>query len=291
LENLSYPFEQTPAESWTAFEPISGDPLAGGFVDAPFPDFVAPISWNEEFSNWSHSLGQDEEILASMRSNSNSSPGSLFPLPDPTRALESIPSENFNTGSSIGDATQQSYTDSPYVDSNLDSSVQLMFGRHFLPKIGTLTPDDIQEINQQLFGVLREYPSLILQRDHWSPFVHHRMYRCSMGGMAKPMGVALACVSAHAGSLGSNHGFVDGLINQQREQLIREFQSYLDTPENCLAAVHAVCIYQILGLFGDNFLPAAIKATTNMKSILDQRRTDCERQAELHSSFLLKVSL
>jgi hypothetical protein len=115
------------------------------------------------------------------------------------------------------------------------------------------------------------------------------MYRCSMGGMAKPMGVALACVSAHAGSSGSNYGFVDGLINQQREQLIQEFQSYLDTPENCLAAVHAVCIYQILGLFGDNFLPAAIKATTNMKSILDQRRTDCERQAELHSSFLLKV--
>ncbi|KAL3487795.1 hypothetical protein BJX62DRAFT_240634 [Aspergillus germanicus] len=290
LENLSYPFEQTPAESWTAFEPISGDPLAGGFVDAPFPDFVAPISWNEEFSNSSHSLGRDEEIVASMTSNSNSSPGSLFPLPDPNRALESIPSENFNTGSSISDATQQSYTDSPYVDFNLDSSVHLIFGRHFLPKIGNLTQHDIHELNQQLFGVLREYPSLILQRDHWSPFVHHRMYRCSMGGMAKPMGVALACVSAHAGSSGSNHGFVDGLINQQREQLIREFQSYLDTPENCLAAVHAVCIYQILGLFGDNFLPAAIKATANMKSILDQRRTDCERQAELHSSFLLKMT-
>ncbi|CEL10827.1 Putative C6 zinc finger domain protein [Aspergillus calidoustus] len=288
LENPSHPFEQTLGDSWTPFAPASADPLAGAFADASFAN--PGISWNEEFSNSSHSLGQDEEILASMTSNSTSSPGSLFPLPDPNRAPESVPSEIFNTGSSIGDATQQRYTDSPYVDFSLDSSAQLIFGRRFLPKIGSLTPYDIQELNQQMLDVLREYPSLILQRDHWSPFVHHRMYRCSMGGMAKPMGVALACVSAHAGSSGSNYGFVDGLINQQREQLIREFQSYLDTPENCLAAVHAVCIYQILGLFGDNFLPAAIKATTNMKSILDQRRTDCERQAELHSSFLLKMT-
>jgi hypothetical protein len=110
-----------------------------------------------------------------------------------------------------------------------------------------------------------------------------------MGGMAKPMGVALACVSAHAGSSGSNYGFVDNLINQEREQLVRNFQCFLDTPENCLAAVHAVCIYQILGLFGDNFLPAAIKPTTGMKDMLDKRRMDCERQAELHSSFVLKV--
>ncbi|KAJ0422937.1 hypothetical protein BJY00DRAFT_62650 [Aspergillus carlsbadensis] len=289
LENLSYPFEQTAADSWNAFAPASADPLVGAFVDASFGN-PEPMSWNEEFSNSSHSLGQDEEILASLSSNSNSSPGSLFALPDPNRPPESIPSEIFNTGSSLGEPSQQSYTDSPYVDFNLDSSVQLIFGRHFLPKVGSLTPYDTQELNQQMFGVLREYPSLILQRDHWSPFVHHRMYRCSMGGMAKPMGVALACVSAHAGSSGSNYGFVDGLINQQREQLIRDFQSYLDTPENCLAAVHAVCIYQILGLFGDNFLPASIKATTNMKSILDQRRTDCERQAELHSSFLLKMA-
>jgi hypothetical protein len=189
------------------------------------------MSWNEEFSNSSHSLGQDKEMLASMTSNSNSSPAALFPLPGPNRAPESIPSEIFNTGSSLADASQQSYTDSHYVDFNLDSSVQLVFGLHFFPKIGDLTPVDIKEMNHQLFGVLREYPSIILQRDHWSPFVHHRMYRCSMGGTAKPMGIALACVSAHAGSSGSNYGFVDGLINQQREQLIREFQSYLDTPE------------------------------------------------------------
>ncbi|KAL2834639.1 hypothetical protein BJY01DRAFT_253007 [Aspergillus pseudoustus] len=292
LENMSHLGDQGQANPWSPFGATNGDPMATAFVDATFAnaEFVAPISWNEEFSNSSHSLGQDEEILASMSTNSTSSPGSLFPLPDPNRAPESIPSEIFNTGSSQSDASQQSYSDSPYVDFNLDSSAQLIFGRDFLPKIGAVTPYDMHELDQQMFGVLREYPSLILQRDHWSPFVHHRMYRCSMGGMAKPMGVALACVSAHAGSSGSNYGFVDGLINQQREQLIREFQSYLDTPENCLAAVHAVCIYQILGLFGDNFLPASIKATPSMKSILDQRRTDCERQAELHISFLLKMT-
>ncbi|KAL3464805.1 hypothetical protein BJX64DRAFT_78487 [Aspergillus heterothallicus] len=293
LENLSRLDDQLQSVStWSPFPDGTVDPLVTAFDDASFSisEFIAPISWNEEFSNSSHSLGQDEEILPTRTGHSTDSPTSLFALPNPNRPPDSIPSEIFNTGSSVLDASQERYSDSPYVNFNLDSSAQLIFARDFLPKTGPLTARDKHELNEQMLGVLREYPSLILQRDHWSPFVHHRMYRCAMGGMAKPMGIALACVSAHAGSSGSNYGFVDALINQQREQLIREFQSYLNTPENCLAAVHAVCVYQVLGLFGDNFLPASIKATPVMKSILDQRRIHCERQAELHSSFILKMT-
>ncbi|KAL4779647.1 hypothetical protein BJX76DRAFT_351610 [Aspergillus varians] len=294
------------SSTWTALPSGTGDPMMDAFAETTFhnPNLLDPISWNEEFSTSSQCLGQDEEILASISSNKSADSGSSFrPLPQGNPDPQSVPSETLNNhsdttisslssniGSSLDEAAAQGYHDSPYVDFNLDSSAQLIFGRDFFPKIGSLTPYDIEELYQQMLSVLREYPSLILQRDHWSPFVHHRMYRCSMGGMAKPMGVALACVSAHAGSFGSNYGFVNNLINNERQQLVRDFESFLDTPENCLAAVHAVCIYQILGLFGDNFIPAAIKQTRNMKEMLDQRRVDCGRQAELHSSFVLKMA-
>lgn len=100
------------------------------------------------------------------------------------------------------------------------------------------------------------------------------------------MGIALACVSAQAGSA---HGVVDHLINEEREKLVRNFHSYTDTPETCLAALHAVCIYQILGLLGHSFMPAAVKPDATVVA-QDQRREECERAAELHCAFLLKVS-
>ncbi|KAL3473724.1 hypothetical protein BJX99DRAFT_261125 [Aspergillus californicus] len=263
---------------WSPFSVVNPDSMVDPLVRATFPnpDLMAPVSWNEEFSIPSHSIGQNQEILAS---GSTYADGSSLPL---------FPVDGLQSNLDSSDGANQSFNVSPYVDFNVDTSTQLLFGRDFFPKVGIL-PDDTQELYQQISSALREYPSLILQRDHWSPFIHHKMYRCSTGGMAKPLGVALACVSAHAGSVGSNHGFVDRLINEERKQLVQDFQSYLDTPENCLAAVHAVCIYQILGLFGDNFLPAAITPTGDVNS-LDQRRVDCERQAELHNSFLLKMT-
>lgn len=195
----------------------------------------------------------------------------------------------FNTGSSIPIASGQGYHDFPYVDFNPDSSAQLIFARDFFPHLEAVF--DTERLYEQLIFTLREYSSLILQRDHWSPFIHHGFYRCSMGGMAKPMGVALACVSAYAGSFGSNYGFVDTLINNERDKLVRDFQSFLDAPENCLAAVHAVCIYQTLGLFGGNFPPAAVKLSRQMEEGLEKQKEESEREAELHSSFLLKVAV
>ncbi|KAL6235285.1 hypothetical protein BDW75DRAFT_210019 [Aspergillus navahoensis] len=277
-------------------DPMTGpDPMADAFQN---PDFLAPISWNEEFSISSQSFGQDGELLASIGSSHSTTGSSLYPAEEQTDP-KPLSSNNSNANSDVimsslssnigsSDASGQTYRDSPYIDFNLDSSAQLVFARDFFPTLEA--PYDTEQLYQQLISALREYPTLILQRDHWSPFVHHRLYRCSMGGMAKPMGVALACVSAHAGSFGSNYGFVDNLINTERAQLVRNFQSFLDTPENCLAAVHAVCIYQVLGLFGGNFLPAAIKQSRDMKEGLERRKEEWEREAELHSSFLLKMT-
>ncbi|EAW13263.1 Zn(II)2Cys6 transcription factor domain-containing protein [Aspergillus clavatus NRRL 1] len=163
-----------------------------------------------------------------------------------------------------------------------DPSTRLIFGHDFLPD----SPDDDY---QEMLRTMRGFPALTLERDFWSPFVHHRLYRCSLGGMAEPLGIALACVSAHASSVGSNYGFVDRMINQERERLVRNFHESSDAPETCLAALHAVCIYQILGLFGDTFPPAALEPHSP-KEAHERQREESEKAAELHISFLLKMA-
>ncbi|KAE8353418.1 hypothetical protein BDV28DRAFT_148075 [Aspergillus coremiiformis] len=171
-----------------------------------------------------------------------------------------------------------------------DSSTRLTLGDHFVPKVGPLTQWDTDETYRELFAVLRDYTGLILEREYWSAFVHHHLYRCSMGGLAQPMGTALACVSVHTSSVESSDGFVDRMIHSEREKLIREFYTHIDTPETCLAAVHAVCLYQILGLFGDNFFPAASVTPRGPEEANDRRYEEIKRTAELYSPFLLTMA-
>ncbi|KAL4815745.1 hypothetical protein BDW67DRAFT_185467 [Aspergillus spinulosporus] len=300
--------EDNDVATWDAFASATVDPMARadaftGTFQKPEntiqnPEFLASISWNQEFCLSSQSFGQDEEILASIGSYHSTTGSSLYPVegqgpqllsPENSHANSNAAmSSLFNIGNSILDAAGQSYHDSPPVDFNPHGSAQLIFARHFFPHLGA--GFDTERLYQQLIITLREYSSLVLQRDHWSPFVHHSLYRCSVGGMAKPMGIALACVSAYAGSFGSSYGFVDTLINNERSHLVRNFLSFLDTPENCLAAVHAVCIYQTLGLFGGNFPPAAAKLSRDMKEELEKQKAESEREAELHSSILLKMA-
>ncbi|KAH8434848.1 Zn(II)2Cys6 transcription factor domain-containing protein [Aspergillus melleus] len=172
----------------------------------------------------------------------------------------------------------------------LYSPAHLVFAHSFKIGMGPDIRTDASSLCQDMLGNLREYPGLVLDREFWSPFVHHRLYRCSLGGMAEPMANALACVGAYASCAGSSFGFVNRMINEEREKLVRKFHSYTDTPEPCLAALHAVCIYQIMGLFGDTFVPAAHKKLLADVEDEDRRRGEFEKEAELHSSFLLKMT-
>ncbi|KAI9045032.1 Zn(II)2Cys6 transcription factor domain-containing protein [Aspergillus affinis] len=174
--------------------------------------------------------------------------------------------------------------------SRLYSPAHLIFAHSFTIGMGPDICTDPTSLCQDMLGHLREYPGLVLDREFWSPFVHHRLYRCSLGGMAEPMANALACVGAYASCAGSSFGFVNRMINEEREKLVRKFHGYTDTPEPCLAALHAVCIYQIMGLFGDTFVPAAQKKPLADVEDEDRRRGEFEKEAELHSSFLLKMT-
>ncbi|KAA8652887.1 uncharacterized protein ATNIH1004_001796 [Aspergillus tanneri] len=110
------------------------------------------------------------------------------------------------------------------------------------------------------------------------------------GGMVEPMANALACVEAYASSAGPNSGFVHRMITLERERLVRKFNTYTNTPETCLDALHAVCIYQTSGLFGDQFLPAVIKKTRFPPDGEGRPQDEFVKAAEGQSSFLLKTT-
>ncbi|KAF7589914.1 hypothetical protein BBP40_003532 [Aspergillus hancockii] len=262
-------------------DPMSvGSAFPGGMEDsaAPASSYFIPL---HEISKPVASLEAPPPGPMTVDNYNNTSPYNVPSLP----SLSSTSSDSaWRDGSTRGDEV-----DITALIMRNNSPPRLILGHNFIPKLGTLSKRETDDTYQDLFALLRGYPGLILDRDFWSPFVHHRLYRCSMGGMAEPLGIALACVSAHASSVKSSHGFVDRMINEEREKLVRNFHLHInDIPETCLAAVHAVCVYQILGLFGDNFIPAAIKPHAP-KEATERGREETERAAELHSSFLLKM--
>ncbi|KAI9688917.1 MAG: hypothetical protein M1822_001274 [Bathelium mastoideum] len=166
-----------------------------------------------------------------------------------------------------------------------------MFASSFVPDLSHSALRDTTSLSEDLFRILREYPRMMLRTNFWSPFIHHQLYRCSKDGMAEPLGIALACVSAYSSSVESSFEFVHNMINSQRERLVREFHLYSDRPETCLAALHAVCVYQILGLFGGPSVESPRSGqSTPFKDASERRREDSGKAAELHGSFLLKMT-
>lgn len=304
------------AASWNPFTPnMDLLPRSLGENSLSPPRSLPLLQWNNDFTSLIDSVNTGMALSGGTFSDpADPLSSSLRPLSEISNPLGSL--ETPAPASSAGETliTPRAYPPSSSVSmdgirrdnatrvdasNSLHTSVassssdppRLIFAHSFTPKLGPLTERESANLYQELFAVLRGYPGLILERDFWSPFVHHQFYRCSLGGMAEPLGVALACVSAYASAISveSSYAFVDCMINQEREKLVRNFRAHIDMPETCLAALHAVCIYQVIGLFGDNFAPAAIVRTPSSEETEHRRRREAERAAELHSSFLLKV--
>ena len=149
-----------------------------------------------------------------------------------------------------------------------------------LPLLGLLEDSEGTQ-NSGLFGVkeiakvICDYPKQMLRPNFWSPFVHHKHYRCSKGGLAEPIAIALCCVSANLQSVESSLAFVCNMINTERERLVKEFPGKSANLEDAMAALHAMCIYQI----------ETILAFRSQK-LAKQRISG----AELYHHFLLKMT-
>ncbi|KAJ5167594.1 uncharacterized protein N7482_003188 [Penicillium canariense] len=202
----------------------------------------------------------------------------------------SLPLLSSSTGSShLGPSAGRDDVETS--NSGVSWDIISMFASSFIPDLSHAALQDTASLSRELFGILCEYSRMMLEPNFWSPFIHHRLYRCSKDGMAEALGISLACVSAYLSSVESSFEFVDNMINSQRERLVREFHLYSDRPETCLAALHAVCLYQILGLFGGPSVDSPrLGHSTPLKDRSERSREDSGKASELHGSFLLKMT-
>lgn len=113
---------------------------------------------------------------------------------------------------------------------------------------------NLQSAQKTLFAdldvvkLIQRYPAMLLQESFYPPFVHHELYRSAQGGVAGPLANALCCVSALSSMNPSNESFVYNMVNTEREHLVRGFHSCSISDINTLGVVHAICLYQIIGL-------------------------------------------
>lgn len=165
------------------------------------------------------------------------------------------------------------------------------FGDGFVLNPPQLDANEVSD-GQDLISVIRSYPRLMLRTDFWSPCIHHRLYRCSKSGMAESLGIALVCVSSHMSAVASSNDFVRNMVDRQREKLVSEFNTPGTSPETSLAALHAMCVYQILDLLDWEPLEPdpSVTAGAEQRGSVEGGAKSAFGAAELHQSFLLKVS-
>jgi hypothetical protein len=90
----------------------------------------------------------------------------------------------------------------------------------------------------------------MLKSGHFPPFVHHRVYKCLEGDVLEPLANAFCCLGALNACLPSSEHFAYQLLNAERDRLVKSFWTSGDQDIDVLAAVHAMCVYQIVGFFG-----------------------------------------
>ncbi|DAA76061.1 TPA_exp: putative C6 transcription factor [Trichophyton benhamiae CBS 112371] len=195
----------------------NADLMLQNINDQAFPalEMSASMGWNESFLPENYPSEYHSELLSYFSQTPEQHHISKLPGPGEPLSLPQVPPLLSSSGasSSIGLGL------SPNGDFSCDED---FFSNNFLPGHSTVS-SNTGELFEELSRRVRDYPKKILQRDFWSPFIHHSLYRCAQGGMAEPLGIALACASAYDSSVESSSSFIDTMINTQREKLIREF--------------------------------------------------------------------
>ncbi|EGE04395.1 C6 zinc finger domain-containing protein [Trichophyton equinum CBS 127.97] len=226
----------------------NADLMLQNINDGTFPalGMSTSLGWNESFLPEDYPSEYPSELLSYFSQTPEQHIIPKLPGPGEPLSLSQVPPLPSSSGasSSIGLGL------SPNGDFSCDED---FFANNFLPGPSTVA-SNTGELFEELSQRVRDYPKKILQRDFWSPFIHHSLYRCAQGGMAEPLGIALACASA-----------------------------YVDQPETCLAALHAVSVYQILSSLDD-------RSRTTGPVEADRPQTRSGLAAESHISFLLKMT-
>ncbi|PWY79328.1 hypothetical protein BO70DRAFT_388031 [Aspergillus heteromorphus CBS 117.55] len=268
-----------PTASWSPGAMSTADLAVHAVGDNPLlpihdVSFLNSPPWNDDFHERAEPLGLDDCFHGSLDSSSSrssqilympqhgtmeSSPAAVVP-PTPAAfpgdsyslargpAITSLASGYFDNSWSDGVTTSDD-DDTWRLNTYPDGVIGSVFGQSFLPKTTHQTPGDVSDLYQEMFSLLREYPSLALQRQFYSPFLHHQMYSCAIQSMGDPLGTSLASVTSYATYLESCDTFDHTMHKEERLAV---------APDSCVAALHAVCVYQILSIFGANSPSASI---------------------------------
>lgn len=121
-----------------------------------------------------------------------------------------------------------------------------------------------------LVSILLDIPTAMLHASAYPPFVHHNIYDCPSGeSVPTAIANAFCALKAYDAAVGASTGFVYRILNSERERLVKDFenQEVLGKTGGCiveaLAAVHAMCAYQIIGFFDGDVEQVAIAGKWN----------------------------
>ncbi|MCJ1367840.1 hypothetical protein MMC16_006975 [Acarospora aff. strigata] len=224
------------------------------------------------YSNYAN-LSKSVQPLALGDSSSMSSEAEVMPFELPHSGTEQSGASSYTSDGNQDSPQEEAIPDTHATKETLDfgpeffgmrSPVNRGAGDTILSELRRLPSDE------DLIKIVCSYPSSMLNKEFYPPFVHHKLYRCSKGGVAESLANALCCVSAYQNMVPSSESFVYNLINIERNRLVKSFHS-CSADVDALAVLHAMCIYQILGL-------------------LDIRDPEQTRNAELQHLFFLKMT-
>lgn len=239
--------------------------------------------------------------------HSSASPAHNTNFADANSTFMAVPGRQYELSNS---AAEDSYDDSPIVSEVSDFTSESwrgpypprakgMPGPARLPSVGffdlqslvslaaTANPKSAPEAilgDMDLIRLVQSYPSMMLQRTYYPPFVHHTLYRDHDGEVAGPMANALYCVDACTTLAPGSESFVYNMVNTERERLVRGFQSWSWFDINALDVLHTMCVYQIVGLLNTKDAAHARNAELQHASFLKLAGRLCEEYLQSDTS-------
>lgn len=239
--------------------------------------------------------------------NSSVSPAHSTNFGDANSTFLAIPGRQYELSSSTAD---DSYQDSPIVSEISEFASESwrgpypprakgMPGPARLPSVGffdlqslvslaaTANPKAAPEAilgDMDLIRLVQSYPSMMLQRTYYPPFVHHTLYRDHDGEVAGPMANALYCVDACTTIAPGSESFVYNMINTERERLVRGFHSWSWFDINALDVLHTMCVYQIVGLLNNKDATQARNAELQHPPFLKMAGRLCQEYLQSDTS-------
>ncbi|RAL14509.1 Zn(II)2Cys6 transcription factor domain-containing protein [Aspergillus homomorphus CBS 101889] len=121
-----------------------------------------------------------------------------------------------------------------------------MFGHSSMAKGGDVSDSIAGDVIHDMVSLLREYPGIALQQKSCSPFLHPELHASAMQTLREPPENSLAILSAYVTYVESHERANGG---------IRDFDGFRRGLQSCITPLHTLCVYQILDLFDDNYLP------------------------------------